>query len=202
VVSLTPAVIAVLLLSSTASALETNTNCSSLQTYADCSPHLHCEWCGNERDSLWDLFLSSLVLHCEWCGNESQSYPDSACYERGAGLSCCSAKQTNDMCFNSVQICTESQTCYQEPSDTGFGLCLVPMCCGDPTPTPCTPTCIAADGVCCGGGLSCNAGQSCCGGEEVGFACCDEGASCCSTPDGYDHWCCPANQQCNINGGC
>jgi hypothetical protein len=170
----------VLIAFSTCSALEVATNCSALQTYGDCSPH----------------------LHCEWCGIENQSYPTSMCFERGAGLSCCTAKNNNTMCSTAVSICTASETCYQSSIYTYYGTCLVPTCCGADKPIPCGASCVATDGVCCSGGLPCNAGQTCCGGEDVGFACCDKGGSCCTAPDGYAHWCCPASQQCNYNGGC
>jgi hypothetical protein len=159
-------------------AMETTTNCTTLGTSTDCSSHLHCEWCGNQYGM---------------------------CFERGVGLSCCAPiNQTNIMCGSSVQVCTETETCYRQPIDTTYGVCQAPVCCGPGNPVPCAPTCLATGGICCGGGsgLSCNAGQMCCGGEEVGFACCDEDGSCCSAPDGYDHWCCAANQQCDINGGC
>lgn len=177
-------VLAILTTSASCTAVEAVTNCSALASLSDCSSHLHCEWCG---------------------GSTNPANPWGVCFERGAGLSCCAPiNQTNIMCGWAAQVCTESETCYLQPIDTEYGVCESPVCCGAGKPTPCAPTCIAANGVCCGdgAGLSCNEGQTCCGGEEIGFACCDVDGSCCSAPDGYSHWCCAAGQQCDINGGC
>ncbi|CUG20880.1 Hypothetical protein, putative [Bodo saltans] len=178
---------------SSCSAFESNANCTTLETYTDCSQH----------------------LHCEWCGSEEGTYPTSVCFARGSGLSCCTAKNNNNtQCGeSSAAICEENQQCYQESIDGDNGDCLVPVCCGPPTPAPCAQSCMAATSTCCGFqqqqntygiGFSCAAGLTCCGagGVNTEFSCCEKGGSCCTVPDQSAFWCCPPSQTCNMNGGC
>jgi hypothetical protein len=158
----------------------TNVNCSSLMTYAECSPH----------------------LHCSWCGSANQTTPDAVCFDRSAGLTCCDVKTLDYYCEFPPQLCTVGETCYHQHQSNAYGDCTVAVCCGSEKPQPCAPVCIAQDAVCCDNGLSCAAGQSCCGGANIGFACCDKDGVCCSSPDGFAHWCCPQGKTCDMNWGC
>lgn len=176
------AVAAVLITSSTVYSFETNSTCDSFVAYSDCSAHLHCEWCGPT-----DAF-----------------FPTSACYERGAGLTCCEVKNTsNANCNSNVQICSAAETCYHEKIDLGMGAdCVMPVCCGGATPDPCYPGCMPSGGKCCGEAMPCTSEQYCCGSPDSSLACCEIGSACCQVPDGSAHWCCPTEKQCNMNGGC
>jgi hypothetical protein len=145
---------------------------------------------------------------CGWCGNQSAvPSPNSSavqgfCYTHSLGTCCDANNNDTFFCGNALFECNRDTTvCAKEIDQTTYGPCTTVQCCPADQALLCGGNCVSPiEHVCCNGGGLCNATQTCCGTADIGLACCDQGASCCSSPDGYAYWCCPAGNTCNENG--
>lgn len=145
---------------------------------------------------------------CSWCGSKDFVYPNGVCYETGSGT-CCVANQTlNYYCSPSALICTAGQVCNVVADPNEFDPeCLASSCCTKEDPVWCGGDgnlCYPKGTQCCDNlGGTCNGTSVCCGTEYTGLACCDPHfSSCCESPDGYSHWCCPLDQECDPDNWC
>ncbi|CUG89411.1 Hypothetical protein, putative [Bodo saltans] len=85
-------------------------NCSAFDSFADCSPHLHCAWCGSTNNA---------------------SIERGTCYYRDSNETCCALDPVVSDCFPvSVTFCAPGGTqCFGASLFPYLPACLTPMCC-------------------------------------------------------------------------
>jgi hypothetical protein len=144
---------------------------------------------------------------CGWCGHENWTYPDGKCYELKNAVNCCYGTGSGNpiFCVPEALLCRgENSNCVRTTMETTYGPCGIAQCCNATENVLCPYSgCHPSNWTCCGD-HSCAPESFCCGWSSPigGYPCCDSATQqCCTSPDGYEGWCCGLDEACDYNSG-